>query len=289
MKHCHFSILYNELPFLKQKMSFLYENFDQLIFYDLNVTDPVGEYTFSTDGTHEFIRDYPDPENKITLIETKNLDHVSIEGMPGHGSHGKRKMFIEGSKYIKDDIDVYWCTDMDEFFTKGLISKVENIFSSTDYDHVDLYHLLYYKDLDHILADPDNALFDLALPRIARHAPGNIYGHCSLKDQYRKLCKIHPQEELYYHFAWVGEKRVKFKFDFYVSNGASAENYKNYSENIWDNFNPSQIKTETGKLYGYPQMHPNPAIKKGVLKCEIELPSYINKEQLLGDLNDTDI
>ena len=58
MKHCHFSILYNELPFLKQKLPFLYDNFDQVIFYDLNVC--THQPHFSTDGCHEFIKDFPD-------------------------------------------------------------------------------------------------------------------------------------------------------------------------------------------------------------------------------------
>ena len=34
MKHCHISIISNELPFLKRKLPFLYKNFDQIIFVD---------------------------------------------------------------------------------------------------------------------------------------------------------------------------------------------------------------------------------------------------------------
>ena len=53
MKHCHFTILYNEIDFLRLKMPFLYEHFDQLIFYDLLVFG--NERKFSDDGSHEFI------------------------------------------------------------------------------------------------------------------------------------------------------------------------------------------------------------------------------------------
>jgi hypothetical protein len=103
MKKCHFSILYNELPFLKQKMDFLYDNFDQLIFYDLNVgtLNP----HFSIDGSHEFIKDYPDPDNKITLIEKKDLSDVI--NFRGDGSIEKRKMFAVGSSYVWDDIESF--------------------------------------------------------------------------------------------------------------------------------------------------------------------------------------
>ena len=71
VKHCHFSILYNELPFLKQKLPFLYKHFGQLIFFDLNVGTENPH--FSLDGSHEFIRDYPDPDKKITLINKKDI------------------------------------------------------------------------------------------------------------------------------------------------------------------------------------------------------------------------
>src|SRR5210317_294454 len=119
MRKCHFSILYNELPFLKQKMDFLYENFEQLIFYDLNVCTPNPHY--SIDGSHEFIKDYPDPENKITLIEKTDLSDVT--NFRGDSSLEKRKMFAVGSSYVWDDIDSFWCFDLDEFFNESLINK----------------------------------------------------------------------------------------------------------------------------------------------------------------------
>ena len=104
-KHCHFAILYNELPFLKQKLPFLYTHFDQLIFFDLNVG--VFNPHFSTDGSHEFIRDYPDPQKKITLIEKTDLSDVAR--FCGAGSVEKQKMFAVGSSYVQDDVDVFWC------------------------------------------------------------------------------------------------------------------------------------------------------------------------------------
>jgi len=76
MRHCHFSILFNELPYLKQKLPFLYQFFDQIIFYDLNIVTK----KFSDDGSHEFIKNYPDPENKITLIEDITITPQIING-----------------------------------------------------------------------------------------------------------------------------------------------------------------------------------------------------------------
>lgn len=104
MKHCHFSIVYNELPFLQQKMPFLYEHFDQLIFYDLHVVG--NDVHYSTDGSHDFIAWYPDPERKITLIEKRDLSDVTE--YKGHSYVGKQKMFAVGSQYVKSDMDVFW-------------------------------------------------------------------------------------------------------------------------------------------------------------------------------------
>jgi len=121
MKHCHFSILYNELPFLKAKLPFLYENFHQLIFFDLNIKT----HTHSTDGSWEFLKAYPDPESKIVLIDQLDLSHITK--YYGHSFVEKRKMFALGSRYVSDDMDVFWCDDMDEFFDVEWIKQVEEI------------------------------------------------------------------------------------------------------------------------------------------------------------------
>ena len=61
MKHCHLSIMCNELIFLKQKLNFLYENFDQIIFVDYDILNKQN----STDGSIEYLENFDDPENKL--------------------------------------------------------------------------------------------------------------------------------------------------------------------------------------------------------------------------------
>lgn len=171
MKHCHFSILYNEYEFLTQKLPFLYDNFDQIIFYDLNVVN--FPYKFSDDGSHEYIKDYPDPENKIILIEKTDL--TDIKNYHGASLIGKRKMFAVGSKYINDDIDVYWCTDMDEFFNKSLIEKVEKIISTTEYQVIFAPHVIFWKNSNFIFTKKNNDYKIPFFPRIARHKKKYTY------------------------------------------------------------------------------------------------------------------
>ena len=285
LKHCHFSILYNELPFLKQKLPFLYKNFEQIIFYDLNVGITPHEY--STDGSHEYILNYPDPEKKIFLIEEKCLNKVKT--FLGHGSLQKQKMFSLGSKYVKNDIDVFWCTDMDEFFNSTLIKKVEDIFiEKKEINSIDLEHYVFWKDFNHIVADKNTNLMRL-YSRIARHKPGNLYSHCAIQEQF-KCYYINSNEQAYFHFAWLGDTRVRLKLKNYSTppfgNSYLKPIYENYIKEVWEKRKNINISLNDTSLYMYPDIHPSPNLKKGVRRYDqaIPMPDYINYEELFFDL-----
>lgn len=285
MKKCHFSILYNELPFLKQKMDFLYENFDQLIFYDLNVCTKKPH--FSTDGSHEFLKDYPDPEKKITIIEKTDLSDVV--NYRGEGSIEKRKMFAVGSTYVRDDIQSFWCFDLDEFFNESLLNKVDKIFSENEkINSIDLEHLIFWKNYSIILCDSQKDTYKF-YSRIARHKPGNIYGHCDLQKGYPDNFQIDVEDELCYHFAWVGDKRVKSKIEHYITpptgNPQNKSMYEEWYNNIWIKYEKYKNKI-SDSLFGYPNMHPNwKAIKSGVKKYEGPYPDYMDMQKLQKELD----
>jgi hypothetical protein len=281
MRKCHFSILYNELPFLKQKMDFLYDNFEQLIFYDLNVG--TSNPHFSTDGSHEFIKNYPDPENKITLIEKTDLSNVI--NFRGDGSIEKRKMFAVGSSYVWDDIESFWCFDLDEFFNKSLIEKVNNIFNGNgEINSIDVDHYVFLKDNETILVDKNSDTWSF-YSRIARHKPGNVYGHCSISLQYPNTHKI--EDESCYHFAWVGETRVKNKIDHYTKPPTGNPNnillYEKWIKNVWDKFKDFKSEIKSNDIFGYPNMHPS--VPKGLKNYSGDYPEYLNVNKMIGDLN----
>jgi len=258
MKHCHFSILWNEITFLKQKLPFLYEHFDQIIFYDLNVVD--GEPRFSDDGSHEYILNFPDKEGKIHLIERKDLSKV--KPTVGASVVGKQRMFIFGSQYVRDDIDVFWCTDMDEFFNASLIEKVENVFSTEDAESISVRQYMFWKNPRTMLCFTDNDTRQGPV-RIARHKKDNVYGHCFLAAQYTPVYEI--KDEFFYHFAFVGEKRMKFK-----------SKYHSVRNDFWDTWNDFDERKVGNEIYGHPRMHPNSSINMGVKKFYGEYPDYID-------------
>ena len=265
MRHCHFSILYNEIAFLKQKLPFLYQHFDQLIFFDLNILNN----TFSNDGSHEFIKEYPDPENKITLIEECDLSKVTE--FCGNSFIEKRKMFAVGSKHVRDDIDFFWCTDMDEFFNTSLIKAVEE--NIGDGQTALVPHIVFWKNEKWIGAKKDKSgklnegKTPITWTRIAKHVPGNMYGHCTLQFQFQ-VKQI--ANELIYHFAFVGQERMKFKEKIYQS-PAMIFPFQENDKLEFISFNKASIK-KYGHYYD------------GVIKNKYKIPEYINLPEMLKDL-----
>ena len=267
MKHCHFSILYNELPFLKVKLPFLYEHFQQLIFFDLNITDD----TISDDGSHEFIASYPDPENKITLIENVNLKEI-IEYC-GESFVKKQKMFAVGSQHVRDNMDVFWCTDMDEFFDKKMIKDVEEALSDSQIQSVNIDHIIFIKDTDHYFVEQNKNNIPFYC-RVARHKKGNLYGHCSLGTQFLPSATI--TNNYIRHYAYIGNKRVLHKLFLYSQKDRSLRrNYINYVNNVWFG----------NKKLTHPSPYTNWKVK---FDNTVTHPSYIDCNALCNELDNVE-
>jgi len=258
MQHCHFSILYNEIAFLKQKLPFLYQHFDQLIFFDLNITTN----EFSTDGSHEFIKEFPDPEKKITLIEIQDLSDITE--FSGYSFGAKRQMFAVGSEYVMDDIDFFWCTDMDEFFNASLIKAVEE--NVGDGYALLVPHIVFWKNEKWIGAKDNNTLIPIPWPRIAKHVPGHIYGHCNLQEQFNVKT---INTEFIYHFAFVGNGRMKMKQNLYNRVGDAIFDFDRVNDDV-----QSVIKLKGGSEY-----------YDVFVKNKYPLPEYINVQEMLQDLD----
>jgi len=276
MKHCHFTHLCNELPFLKQKLPFLYDNFDQLIFYDLNIYAPYsgGKISFSTDGSHEYIQDFPDPDNKITLIERKDISSVGIR--PGVGTHDKRRMYIVASAYVRDDMDAFWDIGADEFFYKDAIEEVEGIFNS-DKNVNSIYFdvVTFVRDYRFMINPPISQTKAHApdyLAKVARHKKGNVYGHGDIGLHYKNLRRA--ERSILLHFTAITKKRVLFKL-------SPPERY--ILDEFWDAWNGFDESKIGDEVYGYPYMHMNPLLKIGIQRFKGEYPDYMNLDEMPGE------
>jgi hypothetical protein len=266
MKHCHLNLCCNELPFLKQKLPFLYEHFGQIIIIDYDILKECN----SIDGSIEFIKTYPDPENKITLLTNFNPNEITEYN--GVSMIAKQKMFAYGSKYINNDIDIIWATDLDEFFDKNAINIVNDKFQndknliSIDIPHINFvynqYNTFKYKTLFYIK------------PRITKHIKGKIYGHCNF-ETYGKTLKLTNCR--FYHFSYVGYNRCNHKLLLFNTKTTSKHQYidwcKKYKNHLINKKKHIDI------------CHPG---SKNIISIKYDktYPSYINIEQMINELNE---
>jgi hypothetical protein len=279
MKHCYFALVYNELPYLTEKMEFLYRNFDQLIFYDLGVlTLP---YENSNDWSLETLQDYPDPGEKITVLSSPDLTHIPV--IPGKELAAKRQMSVACSKLVRDDIDVVWTMDIDEFFDGPLMLEVENLLTENpDVQVVDIPQIIFWKNTNLILRTKDSETCPNEL-RVARHVPGRIYLHCNM-EQIGTIGKV--TENCMYHFSWIDEERYRFKTGLHnQGNPDIKKHHEWYLKEVWKKVNTLQIKGD--QIYGIPDMHPNPFLQGfGIQRFQWKLPGYINKERMMKQIEE---
>jgi hypothetical protein len=272
LKHCHISIICNELVFLKRKLPFLYQFFDQIIFIDYDIFNN----TNSNDGSIEYIENFNDTENKIILI--KDYYNKDISGFNGVSMIEKQQMFSVGSKYIKDNMDVIWATDADEFFDYNLINEIDNLYQ-TDKTliSVDIPHIIFFYNQYNQL---NNKNFYIC-PRITKHFKNKIYGHCNFQT-YGKTIKL--QNNFLLHFAYVGYNKCKFKLDLYnrKSNEANTKNNDIFLDNYKKCLKNNEIK--------FPFKHPNPLILNDIIyEPNIKIYDYIDVDNMCKELNNLNI
>lgn len=264
MKFCHLNLCCNELHFLKEKIPFLYKHFQQIIIIDYDILNKCN----STDGTIEFLENFPDPDKKITLLKNFNPDEITDYN--GVSIIEKRKMFSYGSQFIKDDIDAVWATDLDEFFDEKLIKYVKKLYSE-DHDliSIDIPHIVFAYNQFNIF--DYNKLY--IKPRITKHKIGKIYGHCNF-ETYGKTIKL--TNNFLYHFAYVGYNRCFHKLALYNKKGTIHPNTNNYLKC----YKNSLLKKE--KYINI--SHPNGTNIK-TIKYDKDYPNYIDIENLVKNLN----
>lgn len=264
LKHCHISIICNELVFLKKKLPFLYKFFDQIIFIDYDIFNN----TNSNDGSIEYIESFNDIENKIILI--KDYYNKDISGFNGVSMIEKQQMFSVGSKYIKDNIDVIWATDADEFFDYDLINEIDNLYQ-TDKTiiSIDIPHIIFFYNQYNVL---NNKNFYIC-PRITKHSKNKIYGHCNFQT-YGKTIKLSNRFLL--HFAYVGYKKCKQKIELYNKKGMfhSLDFLIHYKKCLENNEKIFQFK------------HPNPNVVDSIIyDSNIKIYEYIDVDNMCKELN----
>lgn len=178
-------------------------------------------------------------------------------------------MFACASKYIKDDSDIIWATDLDEFFHKSLIFKVEKLYKNyPNLQSIDIPHKIFVYNQYNFYDKTD---FYIA-PRITKHQKNFLYGHCDFK-KYGKTIKL--QNEYLYHYAFVGYNRCKFKFECIYKN-------PKFNHKLWLN---TYINSLNSNLKYVKLQHSNTHLNLYSSKYKGQHPSYINIDEMCKELN----
>lgn len=243
---------------LKAQLDQLYYISDQIIivegatksdktthYYDGNAV-PFTPDGRSTDDCIQIVKGYPDPENKITLIESKGF------------WNGKTQMCNEWSKIARGDY--IWQIDMDEFYFKKDIIRIKEILSKYSPNIVHFFANNFWGDFKHCIDETSPYTWGNEAPwmRIFRHLPGSRWERHEpptylFPDGSRvNESKIIPREEMLrigikmFHYNYVTQEQINFKTQFYHQDWTSRQ-YEDWKKDKNTLINNSKVVEYEGE------------------------------------------
>jgi hypothetical protein len=213
--------------------------------------------TTSTDRTNEIIDNFPDPDNKITIV------------------HGKFKEKDDQCNaymtHLKDDTDYVWNLDSDEIFLPEDIEKIMNLLEKEKYTSVGFKSLTFYGGFDNQLTGfEENAEF-IRIRKVypgsywKTHRPptmGHKYSGPKLPEKHLNFNTLSNQYGVrMYHYSYVFPRQVHTKLKYYkefLNKAGCIDNYYNtiyYPWVIGDDSKKSEIENKFNGVHEFkPQM-----------------------------------
>jgi len=187
-------------------------------------------HTTSTDKTNEILDNFPDPENKITIVhgQFEEKDEECRAYMP----------------YMRDDIDYIWNLDSDEIYKPEDIEKIINILEKEQYTSVGVRSCSFYGGFDDFIGG-----FELAKDNFLRifkvypnatwktHRPPTIIapeGTSVLPDKHLDSDTLWENYGVQmYHYSYVFPRQVREKIAYYKAKVSRDNCHPNYYEEIY--------------------------------------------------------
>lgn len=215
-------IIFNSDFVLKQVLDSIYPYMNQILISEgcVKYWSDKG-YTTSFDKTNEILRNYPDPEKKITIVRGTYTE--------------KTEQANAYMKYVESDTDYVWNIDADEVFKGRDIETIINLLEKEKYTSVGFKSYSFYGGFDRYLTGFEQ---EHEFIRIRKYYPGAIWSNhrpptIDLPEgtekkhlSYNELAKI----GIYmYHYSYVFPRQVKEKVEYYenavISKGNCIPNY----------------------------------------------------------------
>ena len=243
-------------------------------------------FTTSTDGTNEMLDNFPDPDNKITIVHSQYSE--------------KLEQTNAYMKYIHDDIDYLWNLDSDQVFKNQDIVDVVRILrkSKNTYTLVKFSSLTFFGGFDRYMTGFEEAA---GFPGLFRVYPGSRWEkhrYPKMKHKRRPLRdKVLTAKELsakgirLYHYSAVFALHVSQKIKYYtelIGKGVIINNYFNDVWRAWINGDEStRIKIEN-KYQGVHEFKPHKRGPAFTAKFTGSHPMIIqeNMDKLMGKFHE---
>jgi len=200
-------LVVNGRPFIKAQLENLYD-----VAHEIVISEGGDQFwrerhgfTRSNDGTIDIIKNFPDPKNKIKLIqrEWKNkneMSHAYSKGMTG---------------------DIIYNVDLDEFIhPKQLISVCKNLMKSKKKSSATIPNYVFFGDFNTLMVMEHTDTW-FQTPRIFKRSPNHLMHH--LPPAYWKNGIVGaaplPASEnpgvFIHHYSWIYKKSVHDKIGYY--------------------------------------------------------------------------
>jgi len=195
-------ICYNEESLIKQQLINLYKHAHEIIIVEGRTLEFGDKFPKQRDQTLKIIKDFPDSDNKITLI--------SQETWPG-------KNDMVAAYYKAATGDYVWHIDADEFYTDECIEGTKKYIEAhpaLNYAHHEYYYYRYYNI---VIAKKGRVKFWNKPARIHKKTTKHKLIHRpQLLEGTGKNLKVIPQEVgIRHHHSIMDLDRVKIKAHFY--------------------------------------------------------------------------
>ena len=231
-------IVINGEPFIKYNLENLYPRAHQILIVEgavekyRHAATPDGH---SLDDTVRIIREFPDPENKIKLIqrdgfwpEKDEMSNAYMEQCTG---------------------DYIWQVDVDEFYKPEDIEKVRSfLIENPDITRVDIQTINFWHGFQAVMQGASYCFGADKFRRIFKFKPGyrfQTHRPPTVMDADGKVCcdlRLLTADELVdrlgvymYHYSYVFEEGVKSKADYYsrMGWGGGCEEGSKWADTAW--------------------------------------------------------
>jgi hypothetical protein len=213
---------------LKQCIDQIYNHVEQIVISEGPVKYWVDQgRTTSADDTNKILDNYPDPQNKITVI---------------HGQYTEKTDESNAyMKYIRNDINYLWQIDADEVYKTEDVLKIKGMLEIEQPTSVGIRSISFYGGFDHYLTgfelNTDNFL------RIFRyepncywetHRPPTIHYNNYIEKKHLTsdyICKKYGIQM--YHYSYVFPTQVYTKISYYANSLNKNGIIPNYFERVY--------------------------------------------------------